>query len=170
VTPAQRATVFLGVDPGTTTTGYGIIKAVDNMVSWVDSGVIRPRANAGLPEKIEYIYDSLCEKIATCKPQCVCIEQAFYGKNARTALVLGCARAAAMLAAQKSGARIVEFSPLEIKKAVVGNGNAAKEQVTYMINTLLHPKKKHRQYDAYDALAAALCAFYHRRSASIVGQ
>jgi crossover junction endodeoxyribonuclease RuvC len=116
-----------------------------------------------MPVKLEGIYDGLYGKIGEHAPTRVCVEQAFYGKNARTALVLGLARGMALLAARKSGVEVVEFSPLEIKKAVVGRGNATKEQVSYMVHTLLHPPAGHAQVDANDALAAALCAFYHYR-------
>ncbi|MBD3393619.1 MAG: crossover junction endodeoxyribonuclease RuvC, partial [Chitinivibrionales bacterium] len=161
---------FLGVDPGTAITGYGVIRADGNTVFWVDSGIIRPPSGATLAEKLEVIYDGLCERIVSHMPSCVCVEQAFYGRNARTALVLGCARGLALLAARKSGAVVMEFSPTEIKKTVVGNGNAAKDQVSYMVQTLLSPGEKHAQADAYDALAAALCAFYHYRADSVIGR
>jgi crossover junction endodeoxyribonuclease RuvC len=154
-------TIFFGIDPGTSGTGYGVVSVVNNTVRWVNSGVICPPRTVGLEMKLEWIFDRLCDKLSAHSPSCVCIEQAFYGKNARTALVLGLARGITLLAARKSGAAVVEFSPLEIKKSVVGNGNATKEQVAFMIKTLLSPPISHERLDAYDALAAALCAFYH---------
>jgi len=158
---SSRHSIFFGVDPGTTATGYGVIRTVDNAVSYVDSGVICPRRGVPLADKLEQIYDRLGEKLAEHAPAVVCVEQAFYGKNVRTALVLGLARGMALLAARKSGAEVVEYSPLEIKKAVVGNGNAAKEQVAYMVRMLLSAPQDGGRTDEYDALAAALCAFYH---------
>ena len=162
--PPDNRHVFFGIDPGTVATGYGVIDVLDNTVRWADSGVICPDARGHLSEKLEFIFSELCVKLDKYMPSCVCVEQAFYGKNARTALVLGCARGVALLAARKSGAFLVEYSPLEIKKSVVGNGNATKEQVAFMIQTLLHPPEIHRRLDAYDALAAAMCAFYHYSS------
>jgi crossover junction endodeoxyribonuclease RuvC len=153
--------IFFGVDPGTNATGYGVIDVRDNTVRWKDSGVIVPSARTSLPEKLETIYNRLLEKMQEHGPNCVCVEQAFYAKNVHTTLILGHARGVALLAARKCGAAVAEFSPLEIKKAVVGNGHATKDQVLYMINALLSPTATHERLDAYDALAAALCAYYH---------
>lgn len=153
--------VFFGIDPGTAITGYGIIRYTQNKLLFEDAGVIATQATTSLAEKLELIYDGLCLKMAAYKPNCVCIEQAFYAKNVRTTLVLGHARGIALLAAKKSGAQIVEFSPREIKKAVVGNGNASKEQVTYMVKTILNLTGSNLRSDIYDALGASICAFNH---------
>ncbi|MDG5814885.1 crossover junction endodeoxyribonuclease RuvC [Chitinispirillales bacterium ANBcel5] len=151
--------VIFGVDPGTMATGYGVIKVDSNRVSWIDSGAITPDSAASLWLRLECIYDGLWEKMNQHSPDFVCIEQAFYGKNVHTTLVLGHARGVAMLAAAKSGASVREYTPREIKKTVTGNGNAKKEQVQYMVNMLLSPPHKHMRSDAYDALAVALCDF-----------
>ncbi len=155
--------VIFGIDPGTVATGYGVIRAVNNSVSWVDSGVLTPDPAQPLSNRLKTIFDGLCEKLEQHCPQRVCIEEAFYGKNIHTTLVLGHARGVAMLAAVKHGAQISEYSPRVIKKSVTGNGNAAKEQVEYMIKMLLSPPEKHTRSDAYDALAIALCEFNHAR-------
>lgn len=158
---AQARTVFLGVDPGTNVTGFGVISVHNNTVVWEDCGVIAMPARADLSEKLACIFDGLLERIQRHRPAWVSIEQAFYAKNARTALVLGHARGVALLAAAKAGARVVEYTPREIKKALVGNGNATKEQVSYMVAMLLGSRAQHPMADASDALAAALCAYYH---------
>ncbi|MBD3420006.1 MAG: crossover junction endodeoxyribonuclease RuvC [Chitinivibrionales bacterium] len=160
--------ILFGIDPGSTITGYGAIRVVNNTVSWADSGVIRTHGGDSLQKRLSDIYDGLTEKIAVIQPDRVCIEQAFYAKNVRTTLILGHARGVAMLAAHKAGAQVVEFSPREIKKAVVGNGNATKEQVVYMIKMLLSPPSIHQYNDAYDALATALCGFYRYNSLKTV--
>ncbi len=156
--------IIFGIDPGTTITGYGVINANNNSVSWVDSGVIKTDKQSALPDKLMLIYDALIEKMHMHAPGRVCIEQAFYAKNVHTTLILGHARGVAILAAKKSGALISEYSPREIKKSVVGNGNAAKEQVAYMIRALLSVPAQYAHADAYDALAAALCDFQNHRS------
>ena len=92
-------------------------------------------------------------------PRRVCVEQAFYAKNVHTTLILGHARGVALLAAKQTGATVAEYTPRAIKKAVVGNGNADKEQVEYMVKAMLAIPKEHAYADAYDALAAALCDF-----------
>jgi len=148
-------TIF-GIDPGTAVTGYGVIKTVNNSISWLDSGVITTKSEDPLAYRLEFIFDKLYEKIKQHQPHRVCIEEAFYGKNVHTTLVLGHARGVAMLAAIKNGAQIAEYSPREVKKAITGNGNATKDQVAYMIQMLLSPPVQHGKNDAYDALALAL--------------
>ncbi len=149
--------LICGVDPGTAVTGYGVIRVEGSRATWVASGVVRPPAKVELAEKLQAIYDRLLEIMTIHRPDHVCIEEAFYAKNVHTTLVLGHARGVAMLAARKSGAAIAEFSPRAVKKAVVGNGGATKEQVSYMVRVLLSPREGHDQVDACDALAVALC-------------
>ncbi len=151
--------VIFGIDPGTALTGYGVVKVANNSVSFLDAGVIGTSTNLHLSDRLESIYDKLCEKMSLYKPSRVCIEEAFYGKNVHTTLVLGHARGVAMLAARKSGAAVLEYSPREIKKAVTGNGNASKEQVAYMVKMILPNVGVHEKTDTYDALAVALCDF-----------
>jgi crossover junction endodeoxyribonuclease RuvC len=130
-----------------------------NCVSFVDFGVIRAGDKVDMPEKLACIYDGLVEKMRQHGPDRVSIEEAFYDKNVRTTMVLGQARGVAILAAKKCGAAIAEYSAKEIKKSVVGNGNAKKNQVEYMVKMLLRVPAEKYPPDAYDALAAALCDF-----------
>jgi crossover junction endodeoxyribonuclease RuvC len=164
--------IIFGIDPGTAITGYGVISVNNNSVSWVDSGVIKTQKQSELPDKLLVIYDGLIEKMREHAPARVCVEQAFYAKNVHTTLILGHARGVAILAAKKVGACVSEYSPREIKKSVVGNGNAAKEQVEYMIRALLSIPTQCAHSDAYDALAAALCDFqnYRFRETLITGK
>lgn len=155
--------IIFGIDPGTAITGYGVIKIVNNSVTWMDSGVIGTKPSMFLAERLEVIYDALYSKMKMLEPDRVCIEEAFYGKNVHTTLVLGHSRGVAMLAARKNGTVITEYSPREIKKAITGNGNATKEQVAYMVQMLVAPPEKHTQTDAYDALAVAICDFQMSR-------
>ena len=151
--------IIFGIDPGTAVTGYGVIKVTDNRAAWVDSGIIATDSDVDLASRLAVIFDGLCSKIQQHKPGLVCIEEAFYAKNVHTTLLLGHARGVAMLAANKAGAAVDEFSPREIKKSLVGNGNATKDQVAYMVKFMLSPPVKHSQSDAYDALAVALTGF-----------
>ncbi len=151
--------IIFGIDPGTAATGYGVIRVVNNTVSWVDSGVVTTGCAQDLSKRLEIIYEALWQKMAEHSPDRVCIEQAFYAKNVHTTLILGHARGVAMLAASKSGASVHEYSPREIKKTVTGSGNAAKEQVQYMVKMLISPPREHLKSDAYDALAIAICDF-----------
>ena len=159
--------IILGIDPGTAITGYGVIEVKNNTVSWIDCGIITTRADAPLAERLETIHTGIEQCIALHAPERVAIEQAFYAKNVHTTLLLGHARGVLMLAAQKAGAEIAEYSPREIKKAITGNGNAEKPQVEYMVKMLLSPPKAFERSDAYDALAVALCDFYNANTRSI---
>jgi len=160
--------VILGIDPGTAATGYGVIRVKGNAVSWVDAGVIATDTSEPLCLRLLRIYDGIREKLAQHSPERVSIEEAFYGKNVHTTLVLGHARGVAMLAAAQHGCEVAEYSPREIKKSVTGNGNAAKEQVEYMVKMLLSPPEEKMRQDAYDALAVAMCDFHNMGLSSII--
>lgn len=151
--------IILGVDPGSKYTGYGVIETTGNTLKRVDGGVIKTRPKALLPERLETIYDELTVKIQEHKPEMICVEEAFYAKNVHTTLVLGHARGVILLAARKCGAQLKEFAPREIKKALVGNGNADKSQVEYMVKMILGLPDEKVLSDMYDALAAAICGF-----------
>jgi crossover junction endodeoxyribonuclease RuvC len=153
--------IIMGIDPGTAVTGYGVISVSGNAVSWVDSGVIVTDTAEPLSKRLLAIYDGLSDKINEHSPGRVAVEEAFYGKNVHTTLVLGHARGVAMLAAAQRGCGVFEYSPREIKKSVTGNGSASKDQVEYMVKTLLRPEGGKMRQDAYDALAAAMCDFYN---------
>jgi len=153
--------VIFGIDPGTVNTGYGVIRVSGNSMVWVDCGVIRTDAKSTMPAKLACIHTGLIDKMRFYKPDRVCVEEAFYAKNVHTTLVLGQARGVALLAAVQSGAEVAEYSPREIKKSVVGNGNAQKDQVEFMIKKMLALPKNEYHADAYDALAAAVCDFQH---------
>jgi crossover junction endodeoxyribonuclease RuvC len=159
--------IILGIDPGTAITGFGVIEVKNNAVSWVDGGVITTRSEAPLPERLLTIDNGITRCLAQYAPGRVAIEQAFYAKNVHTTLLLGHARGVLMLAAQKAGAAIAEYSPREVKKSITGNGNAEKSQVEYMVKMLLSPPKIFEKSDAYDALAVALCDFYNANNRSI---
>jgi crossover junction endodeoxyribonuclease RuvC len=161
--------ILFGIDPGSAVTGFGVIRVEGNCISWVDCGVIRADAKRPLPEKLVCMYEGLVDKMREHRPQRVCIEEAFYAKNVHTTLILGQARGVALLAAVQSGAAVAEYSPREIKKSVVGNGNAEKSQVEFMIKALLSLKGESYPADAYDALAAAVCDFRHCSFSRMLG-
>lgn len=157
--------IVLGVDPGTLATGYGLIENQDGRVRVLASGCIRNDGRISMPLRLKRIFDGLSEVIARHNPDEFAIETAFYGKNAQSALKLGHARGVAMLAAVSREIPTQEYSPREVKKAIVGNGTASKEQVEYMVRVLLGLKKSPAQYDITDALAVAIC-HVHRRLAA----
>lgn len=156
--------IILGVDPGTIMTGYGIVEFTQNNFAAIEHGVIKLTANLSLPNKLDIIYKKLCELLDSYKPDEFAIETAFYGKNVQSAMKIGYARGVSMLAAVHNNIPVSEYSPREVKKSVVGNGAASKEQVQYMVNHLLSLKKKKIPFDESDALAVALCHSFRIKS------
>jgi crossover junction endodeoxyribonuclease RuvC len=149
--------IILGVDPGTNLTGFGIIKQNGSGFSLINNGLIKLSSYNSLSDKLVTIYDELVNIIKLYKPDEFALETAFYGKNVQSAMKIGYARGAAMLAAAHCKIPLSEYSPREIKKSVVGKGAASKEQVSYMIKTLLAIRKTKMKFDESDALAVALC-------------
>ena len=149
--------IVLGIDPGTATTGYGVVSGEPfGSLSLVECGVIRTDAKQPLPTRLREIYDDVRALIARHKPSALSIEDVFYSRNVRTTVVLGHARGVILLAAEQSGMEIFEYPPAEIKKAVVGTGAATKEQVQFMVTRLLRLKSAPQPSDAADGAAAAL--------------
>lgn len=148
--------IILGIDPGTRVTGYGIIRKDGRRAVHVENGVISPPSSAPLSDRLSHIFKELKVIISKFRPDVVSIEEVFYATNAKSALVLGHARGVAMLAASEAGVPVCEYSTREIKKAVVGYGNADKNQVAQMVKRLLNLPEPPAE-DAADAVAAALC-------------
>lgn len=149
----------LGIDPGTAVTGYGVVRCATpggGSLSLVECGVIRTRARDNLPARLNEIFDGVRELIARHNPVMVAVEDVFYQKNVRTTLTLGHARGVILLAAQQASLQIHEYAPADIKKAIVGNGSATKEQVQFMLTQLLRLKSAPEPSDASDGVAAAV--------------
>ena len=147
--------IILGIDPGSRITGYGLIRQIGAKSEYVASGCIRLKDDA-LAERLHKIYAGVTEIIAQFQPDYFAIEQVFMAKNPESALKLGQARGAAIVAAAVKGLPVAEYSARQIKQSVVGKGNAEKPQVQHMVVTLLGLAAK-PQADAADALAVALC-------------
>jgi len=155
---AAPSLVVLGIDPGTAVTGYGVVSRREGgHVTLLECGVIRTKAREPLPLRIKVIFQGVQELIRRFSPGAVSVEDVFQGKNVRSALTLGHARGAILLAAALQDLTIGEYSPREIKKAVVGTGNATKDQVAYMVQRQLRLKTPPAPADAADGVAAALC-------------
>lgn len=148
--------VIMGIDPGSQTTGYGLIQ-VDGRTSRVIAlGCLTARTGASLSQRLRLIYEGLCGVLEQYRPQEAAVEATFYGRNVKSALVMGQARGVCLLALEQHGCRLFEYSPLEIKKAVVGRGAADKRQVSFMVRAILGLRAQ-PPLDAADALAAAIC-------------
>jgi crossover junction endodeoxyribonuclease RuvC len=149
--------IVLGIDPGTATTGYGVVRSDGpGLMTLVECGVIRTRPREPLPSRLKEIYDGVVELIARHRPEAISVEDVFYARNVRTTVVLGHARGVVLLAAEQAGLSIHEYPPAQIKKAVVGTGGATKEQVQFMLTRLLRLKAVPQPSDAADGVAAAL--------------
>ncbi|HCO43022.1 MAG TPA: crossover junction endodeoxyribonuclease RuvC [Gammaproteobacteria bacterium] len=148
-------TRILGIDPGSRLTGFGLIDIQRGGARYVESGVIRVPPGA-LDARLGTIFNGISELLAEFRPDAVAIESVFVQRNVASALKLGQARGAAIVAAAVAGVPVSEYSPAEIKQRVVGNGRAGKEQVQYMVGRLLSLAVPPRA-DAADALAGALC-------------
>jgi crossover junction endodeoxyribonuclease RuvC len=154
---------ILGIDPGLAVTGYGILDVNGDKVKLLNAGTHSTRSGV-LSERLRSIFLRVNELLETETPSEVAIEEGFYGKNVKVAMSLGQARGVVVLACGLGGVPIYEYSPREVKQAVVGRGAASKEQVNYMIKQLLNLKELPSPLDISDALAVAYC--HHLRKAS----
>lgn len=149
--------IVLGVDPGTLVTGYGLVARRNNEVRFLACGSISSNGGTAMPLRLKKIYHELCNVIAKYHPDEFAIESAFYGKNAQSALKLGHARGVSILAAVEKQIPTTEYSPREVKRAIVGSGAASKEQVQFMVKSLLGVTGSKMLHDTSDALAIAIC-------------
>ena len=146
-----------GIDPGSERTGYGCVETDGSRHRVVICGAVSPPVSASFSDKLFEIHRRLVELLADCHPDSVAIENIFFAANVRTALKLGHARGVAMLAAAQAGLPVVEYTPAEIKRAVVGYGRAEKPQIQHMVKLLLGLAAVPSPHDAADALAVAIC-------------
>lgn len=153
----QAAIRVIGLDHGILHTGYGILSKEQLQISCLGWGSIDTSPHWDFPRRLQKIYQELLEVISHWQPQEMAVEAAIYAQNVKTALLMGQARGAALLAGINSGLKIFEYSPKKIKSAVVGYGAATKEQVRFMIIRLLNLPDKDIPLDASDALAASYC-------------
>lgn len=149
--------VILGIDPGTLATGYGVLQSRGGLMRLLASGCVKNSPGTKMPDRLKHIYESLSVIIHKHKPDECAIETAFYGKNAQSALKLGQARGVSILAAVIHHLPTSEYSPREVKRALVGNGSASKQQVHYMVNSLLKTSPSIARFDVTDAIAVAMC-------------
>ena len=148
---------ILGIDPGTATTGFGVIEKNKSKLTMIDCGVISTHKDLPMPERLSILFDDIQELIKHHKPDAIAVEQLFFARNVTTALTVGQARGVILLAAQRAKLPISEFTPLQVKQSVTGYGQATKKQVQEMVKRILDLKAIPRPDDAADALALAIC-------------
>jgi crossover junction endodeoxyribonuclease RuvC len=158
--------LVLGIDPGTAITGYGLLSAEGSRLEVLDFGVINTPARLELAQRLLIIHQQLREIIARSQPEALAVEELFFNRNSKTFFAVSQARGAVVLTAALCGVKVFEYTPLQVKQAVVGYGRAEKEQVQKMVRTLLRMEELVKPDDAADALAIAIC---HVHSARLSG-
>ena len=158
--------IILGIDPGTTIMGFGIIKVVDKKMQFVQLNELMLKKYNDPYTKLKLIFERTIELIDAHHPDEIAIEAPFFGKNVQSMLKLGRAQGVAMAAGLSRQVPITEYLPKKIKMAITGNGNASKEQVAKMLQQLLGLKSIPKNLDSTDGLAAAVCHFYNSGKAS----
>lgn len=148
---------ILGIDPGYAILGFGVIEMTGNRFKVIDYGAVTTEAGMEMPDRLKILYNSLMEIIMRHEPDVASVEELFFNTNAKTAILVGQARGVAVLACANSGLEIAEYTPLQIKQALVGYGRAEKKQVQTMVKTILNLKEIPKPDDTADALAAAVC-------------
>ncbi|MBL4613859.1 MAG: crossover junction endodeoxyribonuclease RuvC [Magnetovibrio sp.] len=154
---------IIGIDPGLQRTGWGVIEARDNRLSFIAEGTVTSTPKTALADRLLQLHDGLVEVIETWAPEQAAVEETFVNKNPASTLKLGQARGIAMLVPARMGLVVGEYTPNLVKKTVVGAGHAAKEQVMMMVTRLL-PGSGNAGPDAADALAVAICHAHHRET------
>lgn len=149
--------IILGIDPGYAILGYGVIESDGRRLRVIDYGVVETRASEKFPHRLSRLYDGTRALLETYGPDCAVFEELFFARNVTTAIQVGAGRGVAMLAAEQSGIPLYEYTPMQIKLAVTGNGHADKTQMQQMVKLLLSLKAIPKPDDAADALGAAIC-------------
>ena len=149
--------LILGIDPGLATIGFGLVIKNGDKYRALEYGAITTKPKQMIETRLGEIYDAMTELLQRHKPDCMAIEELFFNNNTTTAIDVAMARGVILLAAQKCGVDIYEYTPLEVKSSVVGYGRAEKQQVQYMVRVLLGLKETPKPDDTADALALAIC-------------
>lgn len=154
-----RERTILGIDPGTATMGWGVIRrsAEGNRLRYVQHGAVTTPSDWEMPRRLGRLFDGITELVKGYRPEAVAVEQLFFNTNVTTAMTVGQARGVAMLAAYRAGVEVFEYTPLQIKQAVTSYGRAEKHQVQEMVRTLLNLRGIPKPDDAADGLATAIC-------------
>lgn len=156
---------IIGIDPGYAITGFGVIEYEGNHFELVEAGAIETKAGVPFPIRLEKIYDDMMELIAKYKPDAISIEELFFNTNTTTAIGVAQGRGAVLIAAAKTNTPIYEYTPLQVKQAVVGYGRAEKKQVQLMVQRILNLEKIPKLDDTTDAMAIAMCHAHSYRFA-----
>lgn len=162
--------IILAIDPGTATTGFGVVEYKGNRFKIKDYGVVLTEAKLATESRLQRIYEQLNYLITIHRPDHFVVEQLFFNSNVRTAIAVGQARGVCLLVAANGGVPVAEYTPLQVKQAVVGYGRADKAQVQQMVKAILNLEKIPKPDDAADALALAICHAHSYRANEMIRQ
>ncbi len=173
-TVGKRGHTILGIDPGTATMGWGVIRlggpgGPGNRLRYVQHGAITTPADWEMPRRLSRLYDGVTQLIEGYRPETVAVEELFFNTNVTTAITVGQARGVALLAAYRAGIEVQEYTPLQVKQAITSYGRADKRQVQEMVRVLLNLREIPRPDDAADGLAIAICHAFTSRMSGKVG-
>ncbi|MGB3634961.1 MAG: crossover junction endodeoxyribonuclease RuvC [Rubrobacteraceae bacterium] len=169
LTTGGPAKTILGIDPGTATMGWGVIRQEGNRLRYVQHGAITTPSNWEMPRRLGRLFDGVSELVRGYRPETVAIEELFFNTNVTTGITVGQARGVAILAAYKAGIEVTEYTPLQVKQAVTSYGRADKRQVQEMVRALLNLREIPKPDDAADGLAIAICHAFTSRMGGKVG-
>lgn len=159
--------IILGIDPGYAILGYGVIETGRQGIKALDYGVVETKSTQPFPERLDKLYSGMRSLLSTYRPDCAVFEELFFSRNVTTAIQVGAGRGVSILAAQQWGIALYEYTPMQIKLAVTGNGHADKAQMQHMVRLLLSLKSIPKPDDAADALGVAIC---HANTAEVARQ
>jgi crossover junction endodeoxyribonuclease RuvC len=160
---------ILGIDPGTATMGWGVIRQEGSRLRYVQHGAITTPPTWGMPRRLGRLFDGVTQIVEGYRPDTVAVEELFFNTNATTAITVGQARGVALLAAYRAGIEIAEYTPLQVKQAITSYGRADKRQVQEMVRALLNLREIPRPDDAADGLAIAITHAFSSRMPEKVG-
>ena len=169
MTNRREGTTILGIDPGTATMGWGVIRQEGNRLSYVQHGAITTPSQWEMPRRLGRLFDGVTELVKGYRPETVAVEELFFNTNVTTAITVGQARGVVLLAAYRAGIEVAEYTPLQVKQAITSYGRAEKRQVQEMVKSLLRLREIPKPDDAADGLAIAVCHAFSSRIGGKVG-
>ena len=169
LTGGGRGQTILGIDPGTATMGWGVIRQEGNRLRYVQHGAIVTPSDWEMPRRLTRLFDGVTALVRGYRPEAMAIEELFFNTNVTTAITVGQARGVALLAAYRAGVEVAEYTPLQVKQAITSYGRADKRQVQEMVRALLNLREIPRPDDAADGLAIAICHAFSSRMSGKVG-
>ena len=169
LTNRRGGRIILGIDPGTATMGWGVIRQEGNRLSYVQHGAVTTPSQWEMPRRLSRLFDGVTELVKGYRPETVAVEELFFNTNVTTAITVGQARGVVLLAAYRAGIEVAEYTPLQVKQAITSYGRAEKRQVQEMVKSLLRLREIPKPDDAADGLAIAVCHAFSSRIGGKVG-